>query len=165
MKKIIELLENSIKNPSKGLPDEIFYFVGRLTPFVNVDLLIKHPTQGILLTMRDDEFTGKGWHFPGGIIRFRESWDLRVHEVAKNELNCNVDKINGPIAINQIIAPQQKERSHFISLMFECYLNDKEFDLLLKKSEKEPTKINFFNSSPKNLLSWHKIYRHLFIFD
>jgi ADP-ribose pyrophosphatase YjhB (NUDIX family) len=163
MKEIIKSLENSIGDSRKGLPDDIFYFVGRLTPFVNVDLLIKHPTYGILLTMRDDLHAGKGWHFPGGIIRFKESWDSRVREVAKIELNCKIFKAEGPVAVNQIIASQQKERAHFISLLFECYLEDREFNLLLNKSKKGPNKINFFKHPPDNLLSWHEIYRNLFI--
>ena len=65
-------IEKKINNPKKGLPDEIFYFVGRLTPYINVDLLIKSPTEGTLMTWRDDKYSGKGWHLPGGIIRFRE---------------------------------------------------------------------------------------------
>ena len=27
-------------NPKKGLPDSIFYFVGRNTPLINVDLVL-----------------------------------------------------------------------------------------------------------------------------
>ena len=38
--KIINQVETNVENPRICLPDDIFYFVGRLTPFVNVDFLI-----------------------------------------------------------------------------------------------------------------------------
>ena len=41
LKKNILEIEKLVKNPKKGLPDDVFYFVGRLTPYINVDLLIK----------------------------------------------------------------------------------------------------------------------------
>ena len=42
MKKKIRDLELKINNPKKGLPDEIFLFLGRISPLINVDLLIKN---------------------------------------------------------------------------------------------------------------------------
>ena len=55
-----------------GLPDDIFYLVSRLTPMINVDLLIVNEQNEKLLTWREDQFYGPGWHIPGGIIRFKE---------------------------------------------------------------------------------------------
>ena len=63
-----------------------------MTPYINVDLLIKHPQKGILLTWRNDKFSGSGWHFPGGIIRFRESIKERIINVGKNELDIKIKK-------------------------------------------------------------------------
>ena len=77
----IEKIESKVTNPETGLPDELFYFVGRLTPFINVDLWVQHPIYGTLLTWRDDIHTGKGWHIPGGIIRLRESFLDRIAKV------------------------------------------------------------------------------------
>ena len=37
----IEILERHVPNPSVGLPDEVFYYISKTTPLVNVDLLIK----------------------------------------------------------------------------------------------------------------------------
>ena len=34
------ILNKLIKNPHLGLPNPIFYFVTRITPMVNVDLLV-----------------------------------------------------------------------------------------------------------------------------
>ena len=52
-------IEKKINNPKRGLPDKIFYFVGRLTPYINVDLLIRSPTEGTLMTWRDDKYSGR----------------------------------------------------------------------------------------------------------
>ena len=32
---------------------------------------IKCPKRGLLLTWRNDDYAGKGWHIPGGIVRFQ----------------------------------------------------------------------------------------------
>ena len=76
LKKLIEKIESNVKNPSKGLPEDIFYLVGRLTPYINVDLLVKNDLGQTLLSWRDETSlknnTGCGWHLPGGIIRFQE---------------------------------------------------------------------------------------------
>jgi ADP-ribose pyrophosphatase YjhB (NUDIX family) len=154
---LIQSLEGYVKNPEIGLPDEIFYLVGRLTPYVNIDLLIKIPNLGSVLTWRDDPHTGSGWHIPGGIVRFRENIQERVRKVANLELGVELESISGPIEVNQIIS-KQKERSHFISLLFSASLDDKNKKIILKKIKENPREINIFTSSPKNLIRWHKIY-------
>lgn len=159
----IEYIEGLIEDPKVGLPDEVFYLVGRLTPFINVDLLIRDYENRILLTWRDDQFCGSGWHFPGGIIRFQEKMTTRVHKVARLELKAEVDIINGPIKINEIIAQEQKERSHFISLLYECKINEElTLDLFGELPEKSKY-IKYFSKIPNNLLQAHTIYKEYFL--
>ena len=62
----IEALEAGQDDPRRGLPDDVFLFVSRIVPLVNVDLLIQDDRSRTLLTWRDDEFFGPGWHVPGG---------------------------------------------------------------------------------------------------
>ena len=78
---IIRMLEEKIENPRIGLPQEVFFLVSRLTPMVNVDLLIKDEKGRTLLAWRDDEFVGKGWHVPGGIIRFKEKAETKANSL------------------------------------------------------------------------------------
>ena len=71
--KYISNLEKKISNKKKGLPEDIFLFTSRITPLINVDLLIKDKKLGTLLTWRNKgEKYPAGWHVPGGIIRFKE---------------------------------------------------------------------------------------------
>lgn len=75
--KALDLIEKQIKDPTVGLPEEVFLFISRITPMINVDLLIKDESGRTLLSWRDD-YTGKGWHVPGGIIRYKEKIDTRI---------------------------------------------------------------------------------------
>lgn len=119
---LIESLETFIKNPSDGLPEDIFLFVTRITPIINVDLLIKNEHQHTLLTWRDDGYWEPGWHIPGGIIRYKETTADRIHAVAATELGANVAYKKKPLAIKEFIHPTKQNRGHCISLLYACKL-------------------------------------------
>lgn len=59
----LEIKKGNI-DPAEGLGDELFLVVASLTPIVNVDILIVKEGN-ILLSWRDDEQCGAGWHLPG----------------------------------------------------------------------------------------------------
>ena len=52
----------------KDLPAKEFLEISKKTPLINVDLLIENEDGDVLLSWRDDEYCGTGWHIPGGII-------------------------------------------------------------------------------------------------
>lgn len=68
--KAIEYLQSVMNeegvDPTKGLPKELFHFATTLMPCTNIDLFITR-RNSLLLTWRDDEFYGKGWHIPGAV--------------------------------------------------------------------------------------------------
>ncbi|XXK22879.1 NUDIX hydrolase [Arenicellales bacterium nBUS_48] len=161
LKDLVAELEANVRDPLIGLPDEVFYLVSRLTPYVNVDLLLNIPKRGVLLTWRDDPYTGAGWHIPGGIIRFRENAKTRVDLVAQEELGIKVDHAKGPIEVNELIA-DHRDRSHFISLLYLCSIDLENLEIINEKIEDDPTQINFFRTKPKDLISWHQIYADFF---
>ncbi len=158
MNNLIDQLEAIINNPQEGLHDELFYFVGRLTPYVNVDLLLRDTDGKVLYTWRDDKHTGSGWHLPGGIIRFREQWLDRVKKVALHEIGVELETITGPISVNEIIVPSKRDRSHFISLLFNCSVNEFNSSLLKQKAKENPKYLLLSKTAPEHLLSWHRIY-------
>jgi colanic acid biosynthesis protein WcaH len=105
-----------------GLPEELFLFLSRITPLINVDLLIQDDSGRTLLTWRSDQFYGPGWHVPGGIIRFKETAADRICIVAKRELDVVVEFDATPILVHECIIPDRRERGHFISLLYKCRL-------------------------------------------
>jgi ADP-ribose pyrophosphatase YjhB (NUDIX family) len=154
----IEFLEGQIQAPSSGLPEDIFLFTSRLTPMVNVDLLVKNENSQTLLAWRDDQFVGAGWHLPGGIIRFKEKLETRLLKVAETELGTSVTFEAEPIAINQIIRDHDT-RGHFVSFLYKCFLSS---EYVLKNDGLRDTDngyLKWHNACPKNLIKVHEVYR------
>lgn len=119
IKSYINFLESNINNRFEGLPEEIFKFTSSITPLINVDLLIIK-SNNILLTWRDDEFYGPGWHIPGGIIRFKERFSSRINKVAQSELGLKVEHESKPLFVAELFNESRNIRGHFISLLFKC---------------------------------------------
>ncbi|MFH0924534.1 MAG: NUDIX hydrolase [bacterium] len=158
--KLINLLEPLIKNPSEGLPEEIFLLVSRITPLINVDLLIKNDQDYTLLTWRDDGLYPPGWHIPGGIVRYKETMSERINAVAANELGARVMSKKDPLAINELIHPSRRVRGHFISLLYECTLiSCPDENLRYKEGPPQKGEWAWHNKCPNDLLSIHEIYR------
>jgi colanic acid biosynthesis protein WcaH len=117
----IKALEAVVGDPRRGLPEDVFRFVSRVTPLINVDLLIQDDRARTLLTWRDDEFFGPGWHVPGGIIRYKESAADRIRACARAELGADVSSGPAPLLVLEYIGGQDT-RGHHISLLYRCRL-------------------------------------------
>lgn len=158
-----DLLEHELE-PRTGLPEPIFEFVSSVTPMVNVDLLIRDKDKRILLAWREDKFSGKVWHIPGGIIRFQEKMETRIQQVARKELGTGV-RWNGKIvAVNEIMSDHQ-ERGHFISFLVECVLENPDELMIWEKDEKDRKagELFWFSRCPYNFISCQKkVYESYF---
>ncbi|AKM77841.1 MAG: hypothetical protein UY31_C0059G0001, partial [Candidatus Wolfebacteria bacterium GW2011_GWE1_48_7] len=160
IKDAIEILKKHVPNPSYGLPDEIFYYISETTPLINVDLLIQDEKGRTLLAWRDDQYAGKGWHIPGGIIRFKETFETRIKKVAKSEIGTEVDFDPNPLAINQIINEERDVRGHFISILYKCSLPPDFAPENKGMKETDPGYLQWHETCPDNLLKFHDaIYR------
>lgn len=154
----IEFLDKQIPNPLRGLPEEVFLFASRITPMVNVDLLIKDENGRILLSWRDDKYAGTGWHLPGGIVRFKEKLETRVAKVAKREIGTTVKFDPFPISVNQVIC-KHNTRGHFISLLYKCFLSGAFVPKNKGLLKKDVGYLMWHGCCPENLVKVHKIYR------
>lgn len=154
----IEFLDKLIPNPSSGLPEDVFLFISRMTPLVNVDLLIRDENGRILLSWRDDAYAGKGWHIPGGILRFKEKFETRVLKVAENEIGARITFDPTPIAINQTICTHNT-RGHFISLLYKCFLSSTFVPKNVGRKKSDNGYLKWHDICPKNLVKVHEIYR------
>lgn len=162
LQEAIQTLENYIYNPSVALPEEIFEFISRNTPLVNVDLLIKNDKDRTLLSWRDDEICGRGWHLPGGVLRYKESVDDRIRQILRSEitgLNSNFVIGNNFQKVTQIISRQYHNRGHHISFLFPVISDSDEDPLNEGIKENEIGYLKWFNKCPENLISVHDIYR------
>ena len=118
---LLGALEASFGDPRRGLPEDVFQFVGRITPLINVDLLIQDDRGRTLLTWRADEHFGSGWHVPGSIIRYKETAADRIHACAREELGAAVTCGDAPVTVMETIL-ERRDRGHAISLLFRCRL-------------------------------------------
>jgi colanic acid biosynthesis protein WcaH len=160
LRELINIIESFIENPTNGLPEDIFLFISRITPIVNVDLLIKNEQNHTLLTWRDDGYYSPGWHVPGGIVRFKETIAERIRAVAKNELGAEVDFNKTPLAINEVIHSARKNRSHFISFLYQCSLvTQPNESLRCKNNSPNPNEWMWHSTCPLNIISVHEMYR------
>jgi ADP-ribose pyrophosphatase YjhB (NUDIX family) len=121
LRELIATLESAVGDPRGGLPPDVFLLVSRLTPLINVDLLIQDDDGRTLLTWRDDEFFGAGWHIPGGIIRYKEAAADRLRACAREELGAGISFDPVPLLVSETLHAQDS-RGHFISLLFRCRL-------------------------------------------
>jgi ADP-ribose pyrophosphatase YjhB (NUDIX family) len=147
-------------NARQGLPYDIFLTLSSLTPMINVDLLIRNNQGQTLLTWRDDQYYGPGWHIPGGIIRFKERIADRIAAVAASELGCKVTFSEAPLLLSEITAPDRDVRGHFISLLYHCNPSSQP-DKALKFSSGTPKNGQWMwhDRSPEMLIKVHEIYR------
>lgn len=156
---LIAVLESRIENPASGLPDEVFRFVSRLTPLVNVDLLVRNEHGEVLLTWRDDGYYGPGWHVPGGILRFKERLADRIEAVAASELGAGVCFEPGPLAMHEIVSATRETRGHFISLLYRCRLTTAPDRALAAAAPPTNGQWTWHRQCPDNLIRAHEIYR------
>ena len=160
---LINKIEKKVKKPNKGLPQELFKYITRVTPMINVDLLIKNNKSEILLTWRKKgEKYKAGWHFPGGIIRFKEKMFQRVKIVAKTEIGSKISFNKKPVSINEIHL-KQYNRSHFISLLFKArLLTSPKKSLKYVLGKPKPGQWMWHKKIPFNLIKPHLIYKKYF---
>jgi ADP-ribose pyrophosphatase YjhB (NUDIX family) len=159
----VAVINESLPDSMAGLPEDVFYLISRLTPMINVDLLIVNERNEKLLTWREDQFYGPGWHIPGGIIRFKELAETRISKVAELELSTTVSSELRPLLIREIMNPNRDIRGHFISMVYKCKLTGP-----LNVSDQAPSsdKIlngqwRWFDAMPPNMIKPHLQFESL----
>lgn len=153
-------------NPTEGLPFEVFEWISSMVPIANVDLLILNNKNEILLSWRDDEYFGKGWHLPGGCIRFKETLQERIQKTAESEIGTKVITNYEPIATREVIVGKEQDmpikRAHHIAILYECHLPDG-FEISNEgKEEQMAGYLKWFSEIPENILQVHEVYFDVF---
>ena len=164
-KTAIDFLETVVasfrkEDPDMGLPQELFHFVSRSTPIVNVDLLIKDEQGRVRLSWRDDQFAGSGWHIPGGIVRFKETMEERLVKVADIEIGRELEHDPSPVCFKEVFLPHDTS-GHFVSFLYNCFLSSdfEPSNLDSQKQETDPGFLKWHDRCPDNLVSVQEMYR------
>ena len=158
----LAVLDSWASDPRAGLPEELFLFISRLVPMINVDLLITDDQGRIMLTWRDDELFGAGWHVPGGMIRYKETAEERVRATALAELGAEVTFDPCPI-VGQIIEPERRLRGHLIPLTYRCRLTSPpDEESRFKGGDPQRGQWHWHASFPEDMIAIHNFYRRFF---
>ena len=149
LEKLKNELLSAYEGAEEGLPDEVFTYISTITPLINVDLLVRNDKGEVLLSWRKDP-RRDGWHIPGGIIRYKETFEHRIVEVARLELGTDVTFDSDPIMIKEIFVPERR-RGHGISLLYECKpVKDIDIDAFNKgKGENDNGFLKWFDKCPE----------------
>lgn len=148
-----------------GLGNDLFLFASTLMPVINVDLLVMDRQGNILLSWRDDVHCGRGWHVPGGCIRFRETMRERIEKTALRELGCKVRFDPDVLHVFEIFCDEPREiknaqeRAHFITLVIACWMDG---SFSVEQQTKEPGEegyLQWFPGLPDDLLEVQSCYR------
>jgi ADP-ribose pyrophosphatase YjhB (NUDIX family) len=161
LKEAISAIDNAASDSRQGLPEELFLLVSRLSPLINVDLLIQNSAQRTLLTWRNDEYFQSGWHLPGGIIRYKERAADRIQKCAAEELGVQVRFDPEPVTIIETIQ-QSRNRGHFISLLYRCMLLGDPLEDLRASENPLPGQWRWHAGCPENLIAVQKLYCRFF---
>lgn len=158
-RRLTEYMEANGGKAQGDLPEDLFLLISRVIPMVNVDLLIKDGQGRTLLTWRDDEVYGAGWHLPGGVIRFREMAAHRVQEVAKAELGAEVTFGSTPLWVAEIVHPLRDTRGHAVALLYRCELaGEPRADLKYRGGQPVAGAWQWHAHCPPDLLPFHRVY-------
>lgn len=144
----------AVPDPRRGLPEPVFDFALKITPMVNVDLLVRDGEGRSLLTWREDDW-GQGWHIPGSIIRVDEPVARRIAACAEAELTATVEADGVPLAMTEF----RTARGHFFSLLFLCRLTGPIRNAaLLTQSPPRPGALAWHRGVPDRLYPAHGVY-------
>lgn len=128
----------------------------------NVDLFITRGNN-LLLAWKNDKFYGQGWHIPGGCLRLQETLDYRIQETAKKEIGIGVLYNSSNFITREAMVKEcrpwlrnQLERSHNISMLFNCWLPDGFEIKNCFDDEHTPGYLRWFDYKPEKLLEAHK---------
>lgn len=122
-KKIVEVLKHVA--PAPHLPKELFNQIIKLMPGTVLELVITRDGKDFLLTYRKDE-NFEGWHFPGGFLGYRETFEAAAQRIAMRELGVKLQNIEYLDVLNYIHG--EDPRAHLVAHVFRATTMEKPKD-------------------------------------
>ena len=148
--KALSLLIDKLPRIHEGMWRDVFipYMSKAVNVSAEIAIIREDVASGkrqILLTMRDDQYYGKGWHIPGGFIGPGETRQETVERIAGREIRIKP-------TFRQIIKPffhDDDPRFPHVAIVFECSYDGQE----------EVSAGKWFDSMPDNIIKAHEKYR------
>jgi ADP-ribose pyrophosphatase YjhB (NUDIX family) len=147
-------------NPKEGIGDELLDFVLKLVPYIGIELFIINDYDELLLSYRNDN-NYKGWHFIGGMLRWRESWEERLRKTVLDEIGVDLEFEESPFFIKENYDKELDPRGHSVNLLFRSNIspeNANKLKLWNKESEPMHGELNWFSREPENIIKMHRNY-------
>ncbi len=142
LKEMAALALAHIENPEKGIGSKLFDAIITVVPQTCIEAIvvdnIEKPSK-ILVTPRHDEHY-QGLHFPGGYIRFGDSYEQTIRKVIKRELRVSVKKSK----FTGVLTGGVDSRGHTLGTVF------------LVELDGSPSDGQWFDKVPSELLDGHK---------
>lgn len=149
-----------------GLPEKLFLAVSAIFPVANVDLLILDEENRVLLSWREDAYFGRGWHLPGGCLRYKETMLERLQKTALSELGTEVEVNPEPLAVRDVILgkgrTEPRLRAHHLAVLYECRLRDNSVVQAQDGEEHKSGYMKWFSKLPEDILPVHDVYKDVF---
>jgi len=139
--KVFARLAKKIFQSKNGLPLAAFDILVKIVPFVACELVVVSQRGEFLLTYRKDKFWN-GWHFPGGLLRYNDTFKKRLAETATRELNVKLESCEFLFPI--IYRVPQTPRGHTVSMVFLCRIQG------------QPKEGRWFKVMPENIIREHR---------
>ena len=133
-----------------------------MTPLVCVDLLVKDKKGRVLLSWRDDEYHGRGWHIPGGIVRFKETFEERIQRTAQKEFGVAVQYDPAPLTVEQLIVSENENRGHFIAFLYQCFVPEGFDPSNINRKENDIGYLKWHEICPSNLIKIQDYSKNFF---
>ena len=132
-----------------------------------MDLLVVDQQGRVLLSCPNDYHTDIGRHVPGSCIRFREIIEEALQRCAKSAFSTTIIHFTEPIKVYEFHwntyrshVIDQRERTHFITLVYACklagaYAFDKH-----NLPKGEPGHLEWFNTMSEDILPIQRCYKN-----
>lgn len=112
-------------NPSDGLPQWFFDLCSGSVPLCNSDVIARNATGSIALVWRKDKIYGCGWHVPGRILRYQETFFDAAVKTCEIELGCSARNFYLSFQeCYECISDAGNLRGHFVTQVFDFYVGD-----------------------------------------
>ena len=132
---------------NRRLTDEEYEFIFSRVPRLCLDFIIIKDDR-ILLSQRDIEPYKGFWHLPGGMVRYKESFDDAAERILQDELGVSPTNKESAGFIEFLKEVNENGlHTHSVSIVFKTKLGEGKI-----RGSNQASEVDFFESLPENVI-------------